>query len=435
MQAHFIEAPWADDLLEFISASPTPWHAAASAVRRFEAAGYESLDENEAWSLKPGHGYYVVRDGSSVIAFRVGAASPAEAGYRVVGAHTDSPGLRLKPRTVSSKGGWDALAAEVYGGPILPTFADRDLTLAGRLAVRAGSDVETRLFRYGDPLVRIPNLAIHLNRNVNEDGLKFDAAGELAALFRRAGDEDGESGFRAWLCREADIGEGDLLGFELALCDTQPGRRYGPQGEFIACGQLDNLTSTHAAVEGISSLEQDSEQTAVVALFDHEEIGSESFKGAGGTFLGDVLARIRYALGLSGEDQQRALSQTWLLSADTAHAYHPNFPARYDDENPVQANGGPAIKINAKQRYATDVLGEAFFSALCDRVDVPVQKYVHRANLPCGSTIGPISAARLGIRTIDIGSPIWGMHSIRESGGALDQDYLVRAVRGFLGGL
>ncbi|MBA1147758.1 M18 family aminopeptidase [Ectothiorhodospiraceae bacterium WFHF3C12] len=434
MSRKYAEAPWADDLLAYIGRSPTPWHAAASAVKRFEEAGFESLDEDEAWSLKPGHGYYVVRDSSSVIAFRVGEQPPTQSGYRMVGAHTDSPGLRLKPKPQMIKGGWETLTAEVYGGPILVTFADRDLTLAGRLAVRESGNVATRLFHHPEPLVRIPNLAIHMNRSVNDEGLKFDTATELAALFDQVDTPlTAESGFEAWLCDQAGLDTRELLGFELALCDTQPGRRYGPRGEFLSTGQLDNLTSTHAAIEALCAAEG-AMPTGVVALFDHEEIGSESYKGAGGTFLQDVIARIAHGLDLGTDEQRRALARSWLVSADTAHAYHPNFPGYYDDENTVRANGGPAIKINAKQRYATDVVGEAFFAELCQRLEVPVQKYVHRVNLPCGSTIGPISAARLGVRTIDIGSPIWGMHSIRESGGALDQDYLVRALGGFLEG-
>lgn len=416
------------DLISFIDASPSPWHAVASVEQRLRAQGFTPLEEGARWSLAPGGRHYVVRGGASLIAFVAGSRPLAEAGFRIVGAHTDSPGLRLKPQPALGGDGLARLAVEVYGGPILATFADRDLGLAGRVVVRGQTGPQARLLHIGHPLLRLPNLAIHMNREVNESGLKFDKQGELPLLLGLLGkDADAEAGFRSLLADAAQVAPADLLSWELAAYDVQPGSLWGADEEFIASRQLDNLASCHAALTALTATRAPT-ATCVAALFDHEEVGSESAAGAGGSFVTDVLARIGLALGLDEEDRRRALAQSFFVSADMAHAYHPNFPAAYEPGHKVRVNGGPVIKSNANQRYATEAATAARFMAACQLAGVPCQQYAHRGNLGCGSTIGPIVAARLGIASVDVGSPMWAMHSARESAGAQDPAYMIAAL-------
>ncbi|MBI5792489.1 MAG: M18 family aminopeptidase [Rhodocyclales bacterium] len=416
------------DLISFIDASPSPWHAVASVEQRLLAHGYTRLEEGARWSLVPGGRHYVVRGGASLIAFVAGSRPLAEAGFRIVGAHTDSPGLRLKPRPALGGNGMARLGVEVYGGPILATFADRDLSLAGRVVVRTAAGPQARLLRFEQPLLRLPNLAIHMNREVNEAGLKFDKQTELPLLFGLSGnDDDAEASLRRRLAGAVQAEATDLLSWELAAYDVQPGCLWGADEEFIASRQLDNLASCHAALTALTAT-QGPGATCVAALFDHEEVGSESAAGAGGSFVTDVLARIGLALGLDEEDRRRALAQSFFVSADMAHAYNPNFPAAYEPDHKVMVNGGPVIKSNANQRYATEAATAARFMTACRQAGVPFQQYSHRGNLGCGSTIGPIVAARLGIASVDVGSPMWAMHSARESAGAQDPAYMIAAL-------
>lgn len=422
----------AQDLLDFIDASPSPWHAAATLCERLSTHGFRRLDEQDRWNVEPGGRYCVVRDGSSVIAFIAGTASPGEHGFRLLGAHTDSPGLRLRPNAAHTAEPLARLGVEIYGGPILATFADRDLSLAGRLAVREGGDVATRLLRFEWPLLRLPNLAIHMNRAVNEEGLKFHKQFELPLLWAALNGLPPQVRFRALLAERAGCAPEDILSWELHVFDTQPGVFWGAEEEFLADSQLDNLASCHAGLSALlAGLERDSTATRVLACFDHEEVGSESAEGAGGSFLADVLRRAYAGLGCDEEDYRRALAKSFLVSADMAHAYHPNFPNAYDPQHAVRVNGGPVIKLNACQRYATDSLAEARFALLCQEAQVPVQRYSHRGDLACGSTIGPMSAAKLGIPAVDVGNPMWAMHSVRESAGVLDHDLFARVLTRF----
>lgn len=421
----------AQDLLDFIDASPSPWHVAATVARRLEAAGFQALREDERWQLAPGGKYFTVRGGSSVVAFVPGSRALERAGLRIVGAHTDSPGLRLKPRAPHAAEPLARLGVEVYGGPILATFTDRDLGLAGRVGLRTGGGLESRLVRFEQPLVRLPNLAIHMNRNVNEDGLKLNKQTELPLLLGNlVADLPPAEQFRALLAGAAGAEAGEVVNWELQVYDTQKGAFWGPEREFIANGQLDNLASCHAGLSALLGAEAPA-ATCVCALFDHEEVGSESVKGAGGSFLADVLGRI--AAGLDAEAKAQAMARSFFISADMAHAYHPNFPAAYEPLHPIRVNGGPVVKTHCNQRYATDAESEAFFMELCREAGVPCQQYSHRSDLGCGSTIGPIVAARLGVRAVDVGNPMWAMHSARESAGVLDHGFMVRVLARFFG--
>lgn len=413
----------ARDLLDFIDASPSPWHVVATCAARLLDAGFTCLDERERWSLAAGGRYFVVRGGASLIAFVVG--SDPEQGFRIVGAHTDSPGLRLKPRPALGGDGLLRLGVEIYGGPILATFADRDLGLAGRVCVRSGNDIATHLLAIDEPLLRLPNLAIHMNRDANEQGLKLHKQNELPLILGLAGEGEADAQFRTFLAGRLGVKAEDLLSWELCACDTQKGAFWGAGQEFIASRQLDNLASCHAALSALLATPA-RPHTALCALFDHEEVGSESAGGAAGSFIGDVLARI--GNGLDDEGRRVALANSFLVSADMAHAYQPSFPGAYEPGHKLLVNGGPAIKINANQRYSSNAETAARFAGYCRRAGVPCQQYAHRTDLGCGSTIGPLVAARLGIASVDIGAPLWAMHSIRESAGVLDHAWTIAAL-------
>jgi aspartyl aminopeptidase len=420
----------AQDLLDFIDTSPSPWHAVATCKQRLMAAGFVRLEEFDRWQLEAGGRYFVIRGGSSIIAFTIGSQPLAETGLTMVGAHTDSPGLRLKPRPAEDASGLVRLGVEVYGGPILATFADRDLGLAGRVMVRNDVGIESRLVHIDKPLLRLPNLAIHMNREVNESGLKFNKQTELPLLLGVGEDEQtAEAQFRRPLAEALGVAPENLMTWELAACDTQKGSFWGADNEFIANSQLDNLASCHAALSALLAVENPG-QTCLVALFDHEEVGSESAAGAGGSLVGDVLQRIAGNFALDGEDLRRLLARSFFISTDMAHAWHPNFPAAYDPGHRVLVNAGPVIKHNCNQRYSTGADTAALFMAICEQAGVPCQQYAHRTDLGCGSTIGPIVAARLGIPSVDVGSPMWAMHSIRESAGVVDHGHMITALTG-----
>ena len=427
----------AQALLDFIDGAPSPWHAAASMVARLEVHGFQYLDERAPWELEPNRGYYVLRDGSSLIAFRTGDGDVARHGFRGVGAHTDSPGFRIKPSPVKRRHGLATLGAEVYGGPILATFADRDLTLAGRVLLRDAQtgDVTPRLFHRPEAMLRLPNLAIHMNRTVNTDGLKYDLQDELPLILGTLCSElPDQDAFRELLAGSLAVAPEAVRSWELAVADTQPGAFFGMDREYIADSQLDNLASCHAGLEALVTDRGGDAWPGVrlIACFDHEEIGSRSFKGAESPLLPDTLERVAENFGVSGAAYRQALNRSLILSADMAHASHPNFARYYDEEHAPQLNGGPVIKINANQRYASDATSIAAFQLACDEAEVPVQRYIHRTDMACGSTIGPMTAAGLAVPTVDVGVAQLSMHSIRELTGTRDLGHMVAALEAFL---
>ncbi len=414
------------DLLDFIDASPSPWHVVTTSSERLTKAGFKALNESEAWQLETGGRYFVTRGGSSIIAFTIGQNSLPISGFNMVGAHTDSPGLRLKPHAAFSSDGLIRIGVEVYGGPILATFADRDLSMAGRVNVRIANGFETRLIKFDKPLLRLPNLAIHMNREVNDKGLKFNKQTELPLLFgESANGIEADAQFLGHIAKSIKVEVKDIINFELNVFDTQKGIIWGANQEFIADSQLDNLASCHAALSALLANKKPN-NTAICALFDHEEVGSESATGASGSFLADIFERI--SLHLNKEEKLRALANSFFISADMAHAFHPNHAASYEPCHHVHINKGPVIKTNANQRYATNAESAARFIRLCEHAGVPYQEYAHRTDLGCGSTIGPIVASRLGVASVDVGSPMWAMHSVRESTGVLDHAYMIKVL-------
>ncbi|MCI0571507.1 MAG: M18 family aminopeptidase [Myxococcaceae bacterium] len=426
----------AQDLLRFIDASPTPFHAVAEAVRRLEARGFRRLDEREAWSVHPGDKVYVVRGDTSVAAFHVGRVPPERGGFRLVGAHTDSPNLRVKPRAPYTRAGFHQLGVEVYGGVLWHTWLDRDLSLAGRVVGLRDGRPAHHLVDFGRrPLLRIPSLAIHLHRQVNQDGLKLNPQEHLVPVLSL--EREGGMELSALLSEElartgVTVAKEDVLGYDLCLYDVQPSTRSGLRGEFLHAPRLDNLASSHAGLSALLAMPGAAETTCGVVLYDHEECGSRSMQGASGPLLRDCLLRLCAVQGEGRADGlQRALARSWLVSADMAHALHPNFVDKHEPRHQPLLGNGPVIKMNVNQSYATDGEGWAFFTALCREVGVTPQHFVTRTDLACGSTIGPISAGELGVRTVDVGSPMLSMHSIREMAAASDVGAMVAVLRRF----
>lgn len=410
-----------DDLATFVLAAPTSFHAAAEGARRLAEAGFLHQDETTEWDSTPG-GHYLVRDGA-LMAWRLpDGAGPATA-FRIVGSHTDSPTFRLKPRPDLSSAGWHQLGMEIYGGPLLNSWLDRELGLAGQLVLSDGS---RRLVRT-DALLRIPQLAIHLDRGVNEDGLKLDKQLHTAPVW---GVGTGERSVLAEVATLAGCSAAEIDGYDLMAFDTAPPAVFGSREEFFASGRLDNLGSVHASLTALLG-SAGSEHIELVAAFDHEEIGSGSRTGASGPILAEVTTRILGGLGASRDEQYRSLARSVCLSADTGHAVHPNYPNRHDPVNRPLPNAGPLLKINANQRYATDARGGALWRRACRIAGVGLQEFVSNNALPCGSTIGPLTATRLGIATVDVGLPLLSMHSARELAGADDPLALSLAIAAF----
>jgi aspartyl aminopeptidase len=421
--------PEASDLRAFLDACKTPYHAVAEVSRRLIAAGFLPFRESEPWRLEAGARGFVVRSGGSIAAFEVGAQPPAEAGFVLIGAHTDSPNLRLKPLPDLSSAGYRQLNVEVYGGVLLSTWLDRDLSLAGRVVL---GDGKAELVDLERAVCRIPNLAIHLNREVNSQGLLLNAQTQLMPVL---GLEAGSTGFSELLseCLRSTASSGarasDVLSFDLCLYDTQRAAFAGSHNEFLLASRLDNLSSCHAALGALLATTSGLDATRVVVLYDHEEVGSQSASGARSLFLSDLLERL--AVGLSPGDSSaltRATSRSLLVSADMAHAVHPNYVDKHDKQHRPMLGSGPVIKVNVNQSYASDGPAVAAFSAACRAVDVAPQYFSARNDMPCGSTIGPISAARLGMRTVDVGNPMLSMHSCREMAAVSDVAPMIRVL-------
>ncbi|MBK6516614.1 MAG: M18 family aminopeptidase [Polyangiaceae bacterium] len=409
----------ARDLCAFIDRSPTPYHAAVEVTRRLQEAGFSALDERETWAISPGDRRFVVRGGSTVVAFIAGSEPPSAGGFRMIGAHTDSPNLRVKPAPDVHKSGYRQVGVEPYGGVLYATWLDRDLSIAGRVALaRGGRQLETRLVDLERPVARVPQLAIHLNRGVNTDGLVLNAQKHLSPILG-VGDKVELTKLVASSLGEAPA---DVLGFDLMLYDTQRASPGGLDEEIVYASRLDNLGSSHAATLALlRGASETVRATRLIVLYDHEECGSRSAVGAQGTVLRDVLARVVAGFGApKPQDLERALARSFLVSADMAHAVHPNYADQHEPQHTPELGRGPVIKTNANQSYATSGETAARFTLACREAGFAPQQFVTRSDLPCGSTIGSITAAKLGVQTVDVGNPMLSMHSCREMAGARD---------------
>jgi len=416
----------AHDLCAFLDQSPSPYHAAAEAARRLAAAGFTELAEQDAWILGPGEKKYVIRAGT-LLAFVVGDEHPAVAGFRIIGAHTDSPNLRVKPNPDLSRSGYQQIGVEVYGGVLLSTWLDRDLSIAGRVfCQRKGRRPEPRLVDFHRVLGRVPNLAIHLNRNVNKEGVVLNEQRHMVPIVGLGASPD----IKALIARELEEKPEAILGYDLSLYDTAKATLAGLDEEFLYSSRLDNLASCHAATSALIAEKGRSPTTRIIVLYDHEECGSRSAAGAAGTTLKDVVSRILEASPRTEpQAMARALSQSTLVSADMAHALHPNYADQHEPQHQPMLNRGLVIKSNVNQSYATDGGTAAYFEDLCQEAGQPAQRFVVRSDLPCGSTIGPITAAALGIQTVDVGAPMLSMHSCREMCGTHDVHWAIETYR------
>ncbi|PRY61396.1 aspartyl aminopeptidase [Vreelandella songnenensis] len=416
-------------LCDFLRHSPTPWHATQSMAERLEKAGFQRLEETASWQLSRGQRYYVTRNDSSIIAFQL--PDGALESLRMLGAHTDSPGLRLKPNATQHAAGWLQLGVQVYGGVLLAPWFDRDLGLAGRVHVRhPDGKMESLLLNVERPIAMVPSLAIHMDRDVNA-GRPINAQTQMAPVLLQSDSAKLADLLATWIEEQHGLKAAEVVDFELGFYDVQPPSLVGVKQELVASARLDNLLSCFIGLEAL--LESDGSQGALLVANDHEEVGSASACGAQGPFLGDVLKRINAQVGGgSGESLIQLIQSSLMISCDNAHALHPNFRDKHDERHGPAINGGPVIKVNASQRYATNSVTGALFRDVCREADVPVQSFVTRADMGCGSTIGPITATEVGVPTLDIGVPQWAMHSIRETAGTRDVEYLTRALKVFL---
>ena len=431
----------AEDLADFVDASPSSYHAAAEVARRLQAAGFQALSEADAWPDTPGR-FLVVRDGA-VIAWIVPPSATALTPVRVFGAHSDSPGFKLKPQPTTGRLGWLQAGVEIYGGPLLNSWLDRELRLAGRLVLDDGSEV---LAATG-ALLRLPQLAIHLDRGANE-GLTLDKQAHTQPVWGLGAPESAdllaELAASATTIAAADgsasgstpIDAARIRGYDVVTADAARGVVFGHDDAFFAAGRLDDLASVHAGAVALAAAADGfgGDHIPVLAVFDHEEIGSATRSGAAGPFLEDVLERIGLALGADREERMRALASSWCVSSDVGHSVHPNFADKHDPAVRPLLGSGPILKINANQRYATDGAGAAAWHGWCAEAGVSSQEFVSNNQVPCGSTIGPITATRLGIRTVDVGIPILSMHSARELAGVSDLFDLARVAEAFFRG-
>ncbi len=421
------------DLMDYISASPTAAHAVVETVRRLDLAGFRRLEEGDRWDLAAGERFYAVRNDVALMAGQVGSEPAAEAGFRIAGAHTDSPGFRVKYNSQVIREGFVQLGVEVYGGPLLASWADRDLGIAGLVVVR-GDDGRpaTRLVLIDRPLARIPLLAIHLNREANDKGMVLDRQRHLPPVIGMADGDGGDDRLMAKVAEAAGVEPGEILASTLELVDLQAPTLGGLDEEFYFTPRIDNLAGCHAALAALIADEQPAPFGRVIALFHSEEVGSSTADGAGSSFLASVLERLADSGEHPREDYLRALSRSILASVDGAHGVHPSHVDRHEPQHKPRLNGGPVIKINAQERYATTAVGNAHMDICAARADAPLQRYIHRTDLPCGSTIGPLSATQLGMTTVDLGVPMISMHSVREMGGTEDQEWMIRLLAAHL---
>lgn len=419
-------------LLSFLRESPTPFHAVGSMVKRLIEAGFGELKEGDHWDLHSGQRYFVTRNGSSIIAFKLGRTDLLESGISMVGAHTDSPCLKVKPNPERISKNYFQLGVEVYGGALLAPWFDRDLSIAGRVSyLGKDNSINHVLIDFQDPIVTIPSLAIHLDREVNE-GRRINAQTQMPPVVCQVTD-GAKVVFRDILLQQLfkqnpDCAAQEVLDYELSLYDTQAPALVGLNQEFICSARLDNLLSCYVGLMSILGAAED--QTSLLICSDHEEVGSLSSSGANGPFLKSVLERMV----VDAQTLTRVIDRSYLVSADNAHGVHPNFTDKHDDTHGPLLNNGPVIKVNANQRYATNSETSSLFRSLCKRVGVPVQSFAMRSDMQCGSTIGPITAGGLGIKTVDVGVPQFAMHSIRETAGVKDGYSLYRVLTAFFGG-
>lgn len=423
------------DILEFLDKSHVNFLAVRTLCEQLEEKGFRRIYPTDAMpKLIPGETFYVMKNDSSLYAFRIGEQPLAEVGFRMICAHADSPTFRIKPNAeMKCEGGLMKLNTEVYGGPILSTWMDRPLSLAGRVILRGNDALHpvTRLVDFQRPLLTIPNLAIHFNRQVN-DGVKLSKQKDMLPILGYVNEQFEGGVLLNLIAEELKVDACEILDFDLYLYEYARAIQFGLNNEFISSGRLDDLSMVHAGLEAILNADKHPKATQVLAIFDNEETGSQTKQGAGSPFLASMIQRIVLAQGGTQDDFFRAVEQAFMVSADNAHAWHPNYSDKYDPTNHPKMGGGPVIKINAAQKYATDAHSAAVFAEVCREAGVPFQYFVNHSDVAGGSTLGNILASSLPVKGVDMGNPIWAMHSCRETGSIADHDYCIKAFTRFL---
>lgn len=427
------ELDFAKELIDFIYDSPTAFHAVDSTKKILEAHGFAELKEEDRWGLQKGGRYYVIKNQSALTAFVVGTGEVQEEGFRIIGSHTDSPTFRIKPAAeMTSENHYIKLDTEAYGGPILNTWLDRPLSVAGRVALR-GSDIYNpviKLVNIKKPILIIPNLSIHMNRNVNA-GMELNKQKDMLPLMALINERLEKGNYLLnTVASEINVEPSAIIDFDLFLYEYEKGTIIGLNDEFISSSRLDDLAMVHAGITALTRAAA-SKSTNVMVCFDNEEIGSATKQGADSELLSSILERIVMSMRGDREDFFRSIAKSFMISADLAHAVHPNVGEKHDPQNRPLINKGPVIKVNANMRYTTDSSSSATYVQLCGRADVPVQWFVNRSDEPGGSTIGPISSSHLHMRSVDVGTPILAMHSVRELGGVNDHTYVTRSFEEF----
>lgn len=422
-------------LIDFLNDSPVNFLAVATVRRRLEEKGYVFFDAKDSMTnIQPGQKFFCVKNNSSIYAFHIGMKPVYETGFHIICAHSDSPTFKIKPKCeMTTEGGIVKLNTELYGGAIMSTWFDRPLSIAGRVIVRSADIMrpETRLLQIRRPILVIPNIAIHFNRQVN-DGVSLSKQKDMLPVLGIVSKELERGNMLLHLIAdELKVRKEDILDFDLFLYDTTPACLVGLNNEFISSGRLDDLSMVHAGLEALLADDNTPETTKVLAIFDNEETGSQTKQGAGSPFLSDTIKRVIMANGGGTDDYFKAVERSFMISADNAHAWHPNYPEKMDPTNHPQMGGGPVIKFNASQKYASDALSASIFASICEKANVPYQKFVNHSDIAGGSTLGNILASSLPVNGVDMGNPIWAMHSVRETGNVDDHIYCIKAFTEF----
>ncbi|NOU60969.1 M18 family aminopeptidase [Marinifilum caeruleilacunae] len=425
----------AQELIDFIHGSPSTYHAVNNIRKELNEAGFQELDLREEWAVEKGGKYFTSKNGSAIFAFQIGTGEIEEEGFQMICAHSDAPGFKIKPNPeIEVEGNYIKLNTEVYGGPILNTWMDRPLSIAGRVSVKSNDPLhpEHLYVKIDRPLMVIPNLAIHLNRAVN-DGVELNKQKDMLPLLSMITEEmEKDNCLVKLIANELKIDAESIIDFDVNLFEVEKGAIFGLNDEFISSPRLDDLAMAHAGLQALLSA-GNSKKTQMLAIFDNEEVGSVTKQGAGSPVLRHILQRIVFKLGKDMEALHRAIYNSFMISADMAHAVHPNIGEKHDPTNRPFINKGPVIKIHANQKYTTDGDSGTVFETLCKNADVPYQKFVNRSDLVGGSTLGNVSTGQVDIRTVDIGNPMFGMHSVRETGGVEDNAYVRKVFSYFFG--
>ena len=419
-------------LIDFLNSSPCNFWAVKTIQDKLASAGYTEYKEGDQWTVKPGDKFYVKKNNSAIFAFSIGSDDPASNGFRIVTAHSDSPGFRIKPNPeIKTEGGIVKLNTEVYGGPILYTWFDRPLSVAGRVLLRSGNvlNPETRLLNVQRPVMVIPHLPIHFNRAVNEGNPLSKQKDMLPVLGILTSEAEKDNMLVGLVAKELNVKIEDILDFDLFLYPSQKATFVGLHEEFISSGRIDDLSMVHAGLSALLDSDANTRSTKVLAIFDNEETGSGTKQGAASPVLVNLLHRIIISLGGDESALYRAVANSFMISADNGHAFHPNYPEKFDPTNHPVMGGGPIIKINANCKYMTDANSSAIFAELCRKAGVPFQYFVNHSDVAGGSTLGNILTAQMDINGVDVGNPIWAMHSCCETGAVADQYYMIQAFR------